>query len=394
MNLYPTTETMPLKVYIHIGAPKTGTSAIQSHINTNRRWLAERGIYVPKAGYLSSYGHCKLFSKSELGPGLARLMPFLPEDGELDELGREISKCKELNFTTVLLTWEGFSLIDQQLISKLGRCLGECEIDVLSYVREQAKLYQSTVLQFIESNNGFARSFFPPPEFNSIEFRDYLNFHELLTSWKATLPEGTGIRSRVYNLELLNGGNIVLDFIDFIGLKYSSGFCLQRDSVNTSIDYSAAVMLAVFETVGANPAQREQLVHAFTQAGRYSNTSTSEFLSQETVTKIAEHFKLSNQELIRDYPPENCDQSLAEHYLAGLQRSKELDVDPVIEFCRSVLSALSSSSAYLWHGQPLSGHTLRRITGGSSSGWGPSDVKGIWSWGEKSDVEVLEYLPA
>ncbi|MEM1152888.1 MAG: hypothetical protein AAGI44_02030, partial [Pseudomonadota bacterium] len=51
-----------MRVYIHIGYPKTGSSAIQSHIFTNRAWFETQGVYIPRTGYASGMGHSKLIN--------------------------------------------------------------------------------------------------------------------------------------------------------------------------------------------------------------------------------------------------------------------------------------------------------------------------------------------
>ena len=39
-----------LKVVIHVGPPKTGTSALQNWLLQNRLWLQQNGIYYPEHG--------------------------------------------------------------------------------------------------------------------------------------------------------------------------------------------------------------------------------------------------------------------------------------------------------------------------------------------------------
>ena len=46
MSQYQDVELIK-NVYIHVGPPKTGTSAVQKWLNSNQRFLKENGIYYP-----------------------------------------------------------------------------------------------------------------------------------------------------------------------------------------------------------------------------------------------------------------------------------------------------------------------------------------------------------
>ncbi len=52
---------MPRKVYLHIGAPKTGTTYLQDRLAVNRKSLADHGVHYPLPGLrLASHFHAAL----------------------------------------------------------------------------------------------------------------------------------------------------------------------------------------------------------------------------------------------------------------------------------------------------------------------------------------------
>ena len=61
-----------MRILLHIGTDKAGSTAIQQHLYQNRHWLLDRQVYVPLEGLGENNGHAQLF-ESESDEALERL---------------------------------------------------------------------------------------------------------------------------------------------------------------------------------------------------------------------------------------------------------------------------------------------------------------------------------
>lgn len=136
---------MKNKIFIHVGAGKTGTSALQQFFHLNRELLIEKHIVLPEAG-LSSQNHGLQHHRlSNHGPH---------KNKQVGKLWRDISLLKEQN---LLLSSEGFhSKISEpdglEYFKKVRDILSGKDIKIIFYLRRHSQWLQSAYSQFVKSN--------------------------------------------------------------------------------------------------------------------------------------------------------------------------------------------------------------------------------------------------
>ena len=254
-----------MEISIHIGFPKTGTSAIQSHINSNQNWFAKRGVYIPKSGYSSGLGHCFLFGKNDTDNPPKEIAGLLGDTSALAHLAEEIQACEKAGFDRVLMTWESFSVLDRTLISKLKTCLGNYNVTLYAYVREQAELTQSLILQAIKTRRS-REAVFSSIADESLTSPWYLDFFAVFSMWKEVFGDGISIRTKIYERNLLLEFDIVADFLDWLGFKIDVHFATQGVDVNHSLDFRAAAVLALAKAAGLNGRGMSKLSRALSKS--------------------------------------------------------------------------------------------------------------------------------
>ena len=131
---------MTVKVLIHIGPPKSGTSAIQYSLQKNRQKLAANGIYYPKhltdvngisSGNLSSIYDVSIKSRSINTAKVSTLL----------------AKCAELNMHTLVLSSEFFF----ERITEIVAVLPQAKF--IAYIRNPLDSFESLYNQSVKRHH-------------------------------------------------------------------------------------------------------------------------------------------------------------------------------------------------------------------------------------------------
>lgn len=228
------------RLYLHIGTPKTGTSAIQVFMGKNRSLLKKKGYSYPDFGLKFD------------GIGANRNAHFLVQKYFDSNKERDYEKEKELQekgfslllqdldkYENVVMSdegiWNGFEYIDDfwnnlyTRITKAGH-----ELKIIVYIRSQDTFIQSYWAQQVK-------------ETSQISFQDYmaekryekchLNYDVSLDS----IAEVVGVQNmivRVYEKGQYYGEepSLISDFLHVIGLELTDEYQHSKAIVNRSID--------------------------------------------------------------------------------------------------------------------------------------------------------------
>jgi len=122
-------------VFVHIGMSKSGSSAIQKCLMENRDVLEKSGISYPKIGMPGNDGTAHHDIRSDLERGSASL------------LRRAINGS---NSDAVILSCEGFWLLDDGQLELMARALSQGEVEVILYLRNPHDYLPSSYRQNIK----------------------------------------------------------------------------------------------------------------------------------------------------------------------------------------------------------------------------------------------------
>jgi hypothetical protein len=260
--------------YIHIGTLKTGSTAIQSFMEANAERLSAQGILFPEAARHGRHKH--LFLKQELrkshgegGPNWAALH----------------TELKASAHPKVLVSDEGFALLDGDDVKRFRQLLGPGDAKVIAYFRDYASWLPSLYAEYTKNGR------------NLQDFDGY--FEEALA--RPSQAEVIGlwadafgwdhVHVRMFSADKLVGGDVVEDILDLLGTSRTQLGVGPDEPVRAApgweaLEIARAVLSDVARTPGATVEDRiplflrgacMQAVTAAAPAGR----SKAEYLSAE-----------------------------------------------------------------------------------------------------------------
>jgi len=129
-----TIPDMSRRVYVHIGAPKTGTTYLQDRLGRNARSLAAHDVHVPSRSPLVSTGLFHFRAALDLldqdwggPPGHAA--------GSWDVMVKRVRRLSG----TVVISHEILAPAESEQISRLRHDLGDCELHIVYSARDLAR---------------------------------------------------------------------------------------------------------------------------------------------------------------------------------------------------------------------------------------------------------------
>ncbi len=201
-----------LKLFLHIGQPKTGSSAIQAFLNYNRENLVKKHHVLYPNFKGSDFGkgfqhnHEKVFLNAKLNNDYS---------GCIETFKKCKIYCENNEINKLILSNEGFDWYWwPELIKQILETL-DCDFKIILYLRRQDHWIESAWKQW-----GFKNR-----EYNSIqEFSKKINM-----DWKLSLFHWLNVFKaddfivRPFEKSLI-GENVVFDFLNIIGIYDKSGF--------------------------------------------------------------------------------------------------------------------------------------------------------------------------
>ena len=288
-------------LHLHIGAPKTGSSAIQAFLTLNRAaFQAATGIHYPE----SASDKRVLKGKPTSGNG-ARIGKLLRAkrrgaveeaiDLARTELGRGEAQ--------LLLSNEGFwSVPNEAMAAFVGALKDEADVRFLFYARPQVRHVESAYLQVL-GNRGFDGDI--GAYFESLGRKFFAG------SKLKTLSELVGrdrVTVRKYDRKSLVGGDVVDDFLDAYGGRMGPEF--QRPpEINTSLDPEHYLYARAAQGSSARAGKAKRLMRSLSQDpvlsslyARAAPVSGIRVMDVETAKRVRDAYRADNELLDRLAP--------------------------------------------------------------------------------------------
>lgn len=274
------------KIIIHIGANKTGTTAIQKYLSKNDDvLLSEHGILYPKSGRMWG-AHFPLAWDLGLGKKPDHLV------GKFENVWGLLRKeIEEKNAKKTIISSENFMLLsNSNIANKVKNYLEGYEVEIILYVRRQDLWLESLYLQRVKMGM-FDKTF---SEF-VINPSQELDFTKILSLWElVTRRENI----KVINFESVNDfGGAVNAFNKIIGLNIE----IIEEYVNDSIDKHFAAYIMSRKGLFSSPKRLSKLLTLYNKIKmNYDDHSKSYFTLKER-KKILEQYTISNSILFEKY---------------------------------------------------------------------------------------------
>jgi hypothetical protein len=225
-----------MRIWLHIGGEKTGSTSIQHAFAKKREALKAERVLYPQA--LGERSHLKLYCFASEGPA-DEIKGQLGLRGKNDvpkfreSVERELRAEVERSRPDVLVISNEHSssrLFRASEVERLHRLLSSlsAQVTVVFYARPQWDLLTSAYSTYVKE--GGTAEFGLPDE---AEFDAKYNYRRILELWASAFGHGN-IVVRPYIAEALVGGDVVADFCQLAGIS-SIGAGLPRHNTGLSV---------------------------------------------------------------------------------------------------------------------------------------------------------------
>ncbi len=139
-----------MKIYLHIGAPRTGTTTLQALLHLNQKTLYSMGLDYPKIGYTDQQRgdaqHNLAFSLMDEYPA------FVPEHVRVpaDKVWKEFAAYARKSNRNIIVSSEAFSTLSTLAIAKIRDYLRDFDVEVLYVARDARSWHDSMARQQIK----------------------------------------------------------------------------------------------------------------------------------------------------------------------------------------------------------------------------------------------------
>lgn len=221
-----------MKVILHIGQSKTGTSAIQNCLSQNRELLLKRGILYPDA--MVAGMTIGLINHNGLADSLVhrKTYPFLSSIQYRQQIDWQIASEKSIH--TIILSAEHFFggepriwnisdkskylTIYKEKLTAIKKYLATEDVEVIVYLRNQVDWFRSSMAHLIRYQLVHDKNDIYLSDRQYFELvKPLLCYGQLLDCWADTFGRSS-ITAVPYNKDQLIGGDVILDFANRIGI--------------------------------------------------------------------------------------------------------------------------------------------------------------------------------
>lgn len=316
MNQF-TSDPKAIKLVVHIGAAKCGSTSIQYLLSLNRQHFAEQGIVVPD----EQLGESGVFS----GNQIAYLQSF---DGRLDAGGKEVAERlrgiaeapRSHQLRQIVISAEnlcnpfGF----EQLFAEAAK---DFDLHIIVYVRRQDDYIASAWQQW------FVKEY---PDFLTFALQQagkFGNWRSAIEPWSRHFGEDR-ITVRLFQKENFRDGSLLADFAH-AALIDISGADTRFPSINQSYSNAVTEIASALRDVFSLNIHDNRLYDMFYHgAGSPALKQPGEhMLTPSQRMALLEHYQDSN-EWVRDTFFANSDFPPQLFCIADLKRSPQLQVQP------------------------------------------------------------------
>jgi hypothetical protein len=281
---------MTHELVLHIGANKTGSSAIQSFIRANLELLEGNGYAVPDAelGWSQRITGFHVFGLADI---LAEGSSSDRCTAVFDELMQQAPAGKSVLISAENLSNPGSHRFFQDVCARYST-------RILIYIRRQDELLTSTWQQWnskIETdlNAWIVRA-----------LRSTGNWGQILDAWEQVAGRAA-LTVRIYERKEFRDGNIIYDFMDWLGLgHFSAEARLPDEETNPSYsDFITPLVVGnrnIFRDVHDNDFYK--MVGKLTGEA-YAKRKRVSLISREMRDAIMDHFRHQNDRVCKNYFP-------------------------------------------------------------------------------------------
>lgn len=284
-----------MQVYIHIGRPKTGTTALQKYLFAHRDELLQQGWLYPESGMFDGAHHQLALALNNNIPADLSHIPHSDLDTLVHGLDVEIDRHQP---NRLILSSEFFSLLTPDIQrsgrERLAALFDGHDVKIITYFRNQCDYLESSYSQ--EVKNGRMKK---PVAYEAFEMaclrRKGLNYLWATNQWSEVFGKDS-IIVRPFEKSQLKDKDIIADFAAIAGFSLVSDAIAPRRTVNVGLTCQRIDLMNRLAALPFTDFERELLFDTI--------SSLPPLVSEEAgYTFLGEQVR---QQLIRDYSDSNA----------------------------------------------------------------------------------------
>ncbi|MGN0154427.1 MAG: hypothetical protein ACI4A3_08235 [Lachnospiraceae bacterium] len=294
-------------LYLHIGTPKTGTTAIQNFCNDNQDILNQYGYYYPiyPYRYLSA---SKLRNAHFIFGCLNRADGSRDFEGEKKALSEGFQHIYEAfeKFDNIILSDEGLWTCgfrdEVSAWSKVKKELdkGKFAIKVIVYLRPQDEFLCSWWSQRIKEGNR-EQSKLTWEEMSSSLPTIKLDYYKMLERIAEYVGKDNIIVRR-FDRSQFSGGTIYEDFLGTIGLAFSEEYQIKNELKNISLTKNSNEIKRILNQLPGLDSERNVMFRkVLLQQSQYHKEENFSMFSEEERNQFMEKYDEGNARIAKEY---------------------------------------------------------------------------------------------
>jgi hypothetical protein len=231
-----------MRIIVHAGMPKTGTSAVQEYLHSVREPMLAQGIVYPDMQHPSHWrlavalaADTLLETEENAGKDSRGYLTRRAANNDMDVEATLADTTRIIRETpadgTIILSHENFSAPQRaaQLVAFLREVAPAAEVEAIVYVRNPVALYPSGIQQAMKGKLGFT----PPTRWTS-------SHHGRADGVCAAFGEAH-TEVRAHDRAILVGGDIIEDFRDYAAGRIGVALPPAPKALSTNESMSAPV---------------------------------------------------------------------------------------------------------------------------------------------------------
>jgi hypothetical protein len=288
-----------LKIFLHIGWHKTGSTAIQQFLSRNRAaLLSGHGVHYPQAGLIKTAHHLAAWSVQEpLRSVWAKKIGFKRRAEQL--LPDMVEEGRQVHAKAMVVSSEEFSSATRPEVERLSRILQGKEVRVVCYVRRQDKYLESLYSQLVKVS--FLRHRGELQKFIDQKLKSgEADYFRQFSKWSSFFPKDS-LDIWPYDRHLLKQGDVRKDFCDGIGITDVENLEFSNEDVNESLSFDSVHFLRRINSISLSEGQHVKLVRVLRELDRGKNPADRTLLTPDQRLRIHAHFRESNSRFTDEY---------------------------------------------------------------------------------------------
>jgi hypothetical protein len=281
---------MQKTLYIHIGAHKTGTSALQYFFSQNRNVLEQNDYH-----YAGQKRACHDFSNELKTKTFSEII-----SNEDSTSQKYVNEIKQTSCKNIILCSEGFITLKENEVATLRKIFPDgYRIKIIIYLRRQDERLELSYNQCVKGVKTRWQQKFSDCLPHMLESGAF-DYYSVLLPW-SRIFEKENIIVRVFEPEQLPDG-IYRDFLKVAGLPSDANYCFPTERINPRLNWDLIEIIRICNIRFNDDSRFHRfLINNFKQINQGMKGVQQHLLSPKQRRDIIARFEESNAMIAREY---------------------------------------------------------------------------------------------